>query len=307
MTRTQIYNYKKMHNINGKDLIVPYIDIDTMLNIMAISNTMINGTIISEEEIISYSIKTAKHFKPDEEDDLKYKLEKMEADLNHISYAEERMFTDAVKNADLEMIDKIKNSIESERMGRLATASRKQNEYVTVCIITLITRAAIEGGMSPSEAYNLSDLYLQKLEKCTNIVEMLYLQKNALDDFVRFVKISRDQQKSSDFIELCKDYIGKNIFQTIKVENIAREVGLNPSYVSRKFSEQVGMTIQNYILRERVQLAKNMLKYSESDIVEISEYLCFCSQSHFGSVFRKYTGQTPSEYRKENKIREFIP
>ncbi|OYO84937.1 hypothetical protein CG709_14605, partial [Lachnotalea glycerini] len=109
MTRTQIYNYKKMHNINGKDLIVPYIDIDTMLNIMAISNTMINGTIISEEEIISYSIKTAKHFKPDEEDDLKYKLEKMEADLNHISYAEERMFTDAVKNADSERMEKKKN------------------------------------------------------------------------------------------------------------------------------------------------------------------------------------------------------
>jgi len=122
----QLHDYRSAHGIKGKDLFIPYINIDCMLNIMVIANTMINGTMLSEEEILSYSIKTMKQVKPDEEDDMRYKLKKIKEQPNHISYAEERLFTDAVKNADLEMLDKIKHNMDEGRLGKLAENRRRR-------------------------------------------------------------------------------------------------------------------------------------------------------------------------------------
>ena len=65
------------------------------------------------------------------------------------------------------------------------------------------------------------------------------------------------------------------------------------------------MTIGRYIQKEKIARAKNLLVYSDRSILEISEYLCFNSQSHFGKVFKKETGMTPRQYRQENHLSGF--
>jgi AraC-like DNA-binding protein len=59
-------------------------------------------------------------------------------------------------------------------------------------------------------------------------------------------------------------------------------------------------------LREKVKLARNLLIYSEYSIENIGLYLGFSSQSHFGRVFKKYTGVTPNIYRKRNAKKDFM-
>jgi AraC-like DNA-binding protein len=59
-------------------------------------------------------------------------------------------------------------------------------------------------------------------------------------------------------------------------------------------------------MNEKVKLAQNLLVYSEYSLVDISMYLGFSSQSHFGRVFKKYTGLTPNDYRKRNAKKYFI-
>ena len=86
---------------------------------------------------------------------------------------------------------------------------------------------------------------------------------------------------------------------------MAEELGLSRSYLSRRFSEQTGITIQEYILQVRLEAAANMLRFSEEQIGAIAEYLCFPSQSYFTERFRKQYGMTPGEYRKENQIVDF--
>ena len=55
--------------------------------------------------------------------------------------------------------------------------------------------------------------------------------------------------------------------------------------------------ISRYILEEKVKLAKNLLMYSPYDCKSISNYLGFSSQSHFGKIFKEYTGISPNEYK----------
>lgn len=52
--------------------------------------------------------------------------------------------------------------------------------------------------------------------------------------------------------------------------------------------------------------AANLLKYSEASISEISDYIGFYSQSHFGKVFKQYKKMTPKEFREKNQKKEFI-
>ena len=64
-------------------------------------------------------------------------------------------------------------------------------------------------------------------------------------------------------------------------------------------------SIQDYILKFRVKRAANLLKYSDATLSEISDYVCFNSQSHFGSVFKEFMKMTPRQYREKYKRKEF--
>ena len=69
--------------------------------------------------------------------------------------------------------------------------------------------------------------------------------------------------------------------------------------MSDLFRRVEGITIQQYIRREKIRLAENLLRYSEYDVKSIAVYLAFCSQSHFGKVFKDQTGLTPTKYREK--------
>ncbi len=81
---------------------------------------------------------------------------------------------------------------------------------------------------------------------------------------------------------------------------LASEMGLSESYVSIVFKRETGVAVSEYIRRKRVDTARILLQYTEFSCLEIAEYLCFSSDSHFSRVFREYTGQTPRTYRKLN-------
>lgn len=174
-----------------------------------------------------------------------------------------------------------------------------------VCTVTLVTRAAIRGGVSAFEAYELSDIYLQKLEKCTSRSAVMKLANTMIEDFVRRVREKKDENKKSKYVEKCKDYIAQHINQKLSVNGMANELGFNRSYISQRFKAEEGISIQEYIMKERVRMAENMLKYSDVTISRIAEYLGFSSQSHMGIHFKKYTGFSPKEYRTRYQIRDF--
>ena len=103
----------------------------------------------------------------------------------------------------------------------------------------------------------------------------------------------------------CKNYIAAHRTKNIQVREISTAVGMSHSYLTKKFKEYEGITIQQYIISEKLKAAANMLKYSDASISEIAEYLSFASQSHMGQYFKKAYQMTPKEYREKYKIVEF--
>ena len=92
-------------------------------------------------------------------------------------------------------------------------------------------------------------------------------------------------------------YIENNTNSHLHVEKISEVIGYSRSYLTTKFKKQMGMSIHDYVMNTKINEAKELLLYTSKPIVEISEYLCFSSQSHFQTVFKRLTGTTPLKYR----------
>ena len=80
-------------------------------------------------------------------------------------------------------------------------------------------------------------------------------------------------------------------------EKMAEEFYLSRPYLSARFKRETGLTLTDYILTEKTEEAKRLLRYSDKPAAAIGAYLGFSSHGHFIRVFKRYAGQTPNEYR----------
>lgn len=116
-------------------------------------------------------------------------------------------------------------------------------------------------------------------------------------DYAQRMKHIRKKQIFSRQIEKCIDYIYNNLHKRILMTELARYTDLNPSYLSRLFKKETGVTVTEYIQGKKIDTARNMLQFSSYLPSQIASILAFPSQSYFIEVFRKKTGMTPKKYQ----------
>ena len=170
----------------------------------------------------------------------------------------------------------------------------------TIIHTALCMRAAIRGGLSPEIAYKLSDQYINGIEVSHNISEIAELNTAMQKDYVTRVHRCRTSDSSSQ-IRNCCEYIQLHLNEKITLCQLAEWTGYSETYLSKKFKAETGKTISEYILSLRIEQAKDLLISSSTPIQEICETLGFASQSYFGEQFRKATGMTPGEYRRDGR------
>jgi len=109
--------------------------------------------------------------------------------------------------------------------------------------------------------------------------------------------IPSDSQDFADItIAKAKQYIEEHLSEGIGLEDVAGHVYLNPAYFSRFFKQHTEMTMTEYLVNKRMQLAEELIKTHKYKIHEISERCGYRSSKYFTKVFKQYTGYTPSEY-----------
>ena len=193
-------------------------------------------------------------------------------------------------------------------VGNTGTLSLKEkNHYKNLAIaaVALSTREAMKGGVSPASAYQLSDIYINRIDQCTDIDELEGYSGKIVCEFAKLVAETKKEKGMSVYTEQCRDYIEKHFHNKIYLEDIADAIGISQGHLSRIFRKDMGISVQDYIQKFRIERAANLLKYSEAGLAEISDYLCFHSQSHFGCVFKQYMNMTPRQYRDMYKQKEF--
>ena len=95
------------------------------------------------------------------------------------------------------------------------------------------------------------------------------------------------------------EYIEKNIAKQMSVDELSGKAGLNPVYFSNSFSKTFGLSPVKYVNLQRIEKAKIFLAASDKRLEEISDATGFSDVFYFSKLFKKYTGNSPSEYRKK--------
>ena len=93
-------------------------------------------------------------------------------------------------------------------------------------------------------------------------------------------------------------YIRRHLKEDISLNDIARYIDRNPTYISHVFRAATGETLFEYITRLRMERAMELLRNSTMKIQEVAAAVGYDEQSYFSQVFKKYTGQTAGGYRK---------
>ena len=82
-------------------------------------------------------------------------------------------------------------------------------------------------------------------------------------------------------------------------QELADLVGYSVTYFTRRFREETGFGISDYVKAARIERAKILLETSDSSVQEISDRLGFTTRNYFTRCFREVTGKTPMEYRNQ--------
>ena len=118
-----------------------------------------------------------------------------------------------------------------------------------------------------------------------------------LRDYERSQSLQSSQEPSRP-IRLAIHWLEDRLGNAISVTELAEASGLSEGHFRQRFHQEMGITPSDFIARRRVESAKSLLRSSELSITDIAFQLGFQSSPYFAAVFKKLTGQTPSQFRE---------
>lgn len=222
-----------------------------------------------------------------------------EENIQHHTYREERDQFELLRAGDPRALEARKKAQENNKPGTVSLDPLRNCKYLMVTNIASSCRAAIEGGVDEKRAYDISDLYIQKMDLMDDPEEIECLGNDMFAFYLREVQAAAKKRVVSRHVSLCLDYIYDHLHEPIQVRTLAELTGLSPSYLSSLFKSEMGQSISEYIMSKKIEAARNMLRYTDYSSAEISSVLNFSSQSHFIRAFKRYVGETPKRYREE--------
>ncbi len=123
-----------------------------------------------------------------------------------------------------------------------------------------------------------------------------------LDEFFEKSNMSVIEQKEYEKLDLdgMVDFIKRNVnsTDTVNLEYLAKMAHVHPSYLSREFKKKYGKSPMQFVLDERIEEAKRLLTNTTLSVGAVAENMKFENVKYFSKFFKRRTGMTPSEYRK---------
>lgn len=288
-------------------------DVPAFLRLVLMLSEFISGKAWTEDQLlacnseVTMSQQVIHHFADKLYDD-------RENESHHNAYSQELRMLTSIERGDLNMLRRAQQEKSSGTLGTLAPQADRSARNLCICVIALISRAAIRGGVNAEAAFTMCDAYILKIEEMTDLTALPALIHGAQINFATMVRAANQQKKKTPdqenaerqhpLVERCKNYVYTHLHGRVSLAEAAEALHTSPNYLSSLFSKTEGMTFTDFVMREKVSIAKSLLLYSSLSSNEIAATLGFVSQSHLGKCFRAWTGMTPMQFRKRFTVTE---
>lgn len=191
---------------------------------------------------------------------------------------------------------------EWEKAEQLADGIWNENNYISYRKLMLhegageyeIYRCLEEKQIDKEEFWNDELLELgEKMNHSAGIYkEWLKLAVKRIRD------LSSPEKTEKKVIVQIEQYVDFHIEERITRENIARAVSFSEDYISKLFKRETGNSLSEYIMSRKIERAKELIEKDEEPIGYIATRLGYSSFSYFSEVFKRFTGELPSEYKR---------
>ena len=141
--------------------------------------------------------------------------------ITHLSYDREMEFYQSVKMGNIDETMRLFKPLSSEGLGKLSEDPLRNLKYHLIITIAFITRYCIEGGLPMGEAYNLSDIFIQRVDKCSSENEVNAIHREVIDTFVHSMDRLHNSRTFSRAVMTCIDYIYDNLHSKITLDDLA--------------------------------------------------------------------------------------
>ena len=279
--------------VAGMKSIVP-MPLESVMQTLCAVNYILNGEKVSLADLTIYD-----ELQTDFSSQMAAEKTDAPADL-HNTLSLEQTLMSMIRKGDTAALSEWAKNAPAIRGGVIAFDQLRQMKNLFIVSVTLASRAAIRGGMDADDALMLSDRYIQRCELMNTAEEITNLQFHMISDYTARVERLHIGSDPSQLVTAVSNYIQHHLSEPITTEQIAASLYISRTHLSARFHKETGITLSDYILKEKTEEAKRLLRYTDKSLAAISAYLGFSSQSHFSRTFRKYAGITPGEYRAKH-------
>ena len=242
---------------------IPSYPLRTFLQILCTVNYFINGEKRSVEQILL----------PQSDLPVEPPQKPTHKQWPHNTLALEEKMLSCVEHGRVKEIEKMFHEPSAGRAGRMAGDTLRQEKNLLVCTATLVTRAAIRGGLDQETAFVLSDLYIQKAELMTDVTDLTRLNSQMVLDFTKRVEAENCGVHHSLMVRRVRDYILLHISDPITTEALSKECGMNRTYLCQLFARETGMTVGQYVTHTKMEEAnKKAMGIMDRDVSKMSMF-----------------------------------
>lgn len=210
-------------------------------------------------------------------------------------YDKERLLITKLKTGDVNEAKALLNDL----LGYVFFSEGSNLEFMksrSLELCALLSRAAIEGGATSDSILKINNQLLTVIPTLNSLDSLCYKLQEAIDVFsgCMFEYIATP---NNELVKKALLYISKNFAGPLILEDVAKEVHLNPAYFSTMFKQATGSTFREYLNMIRIEESKRLLSNTDYSMISIAVAIGFADQSYFSKVFKKFTGLTPKQYR----------
>lgn len=186
--------------------------------------------------------------------------------------------------------EKLDYMVEQKRINADTLFNLKQE------ILQLLYTYLYRNGVQATELFADNLSLKTQLKATESVFDMIKWVNYAV---ARTLDYDREIKRMFSIVEKVENYIHDHYKENITREHIADSLFMTPEYLAKLYKRKTGRTIKDYINQYRIEQAKKMLQNGEQNISDVAVSVGYENFSYFSTIFKKYEGISPGEYRKD--------
>ncbi|WP_256218469.1 helix-turn-helix transcriptional regulator [Bacillus sp. MUM 116] len=218
-----------------------------------------------------------------------------------LRYEAEKKFLHFIETGDQENARKAFLEFTGDFSYRVPGNPLRARKNITFSSNTMFRIAAAKGGVEPEYLHSISEKFAFKIEAAVSMSDLNAIDFSMIEEYCYAVR-NLTVKGYSSVVRKALMHINLYFKEPINVQSVADEIGFNRTYLTKKFKNEMNISVIDYIHKKRIEEAIFLIEQGRLSITDIGIQVGFSSYNYFCKVFKEITRMTATEYKNSNQL-----